>query len=186
MQLNSITPGWRVLKRYGSSKAIISSYLWIVVVPIAAKLLPELNNFFSHTEIDISLGLPFSWELFYYAAISFSISSYIFSTHCPFINMKFDTPIDALDTGYGMNQLDSYFLDKTSKFKDHKRAELCKERYESISAGEDEYNDKFWIVHREFSKRRVGWRFICTMGYIIGFLFIGIILAQNFIYVWNH
>ncbi len=180
----TLVPGWRALKRYGKNKAIISSYIWIIIVPIAAKIIPEINDYLDSIGIVVNISLPFSWELFYYSAVFFSISSYIFSTQCPYIVTKYDTPLDAKNTGYGINQLDTYFFDKIKENGIEREKEL-KDNYNNINEGEDEYNDKFWIVHREFSQRRLFWRIICTIGYIVGFGFLGTILIQNFRYVWG-
>ena len=73
--LNRFFPTWSGLKAFSTNRIFRMSYLWIVFVPLVAK-------FFSKTEsavnfvlqkapepiITLSLGVPFSWNLFYFGS----------------------------------------------------------------------------------------------------------------------
>lgn len=86
---------WDKLNSLGTSKALKSSYIWFVSVPIAATFLSQLNvpievTFWGRTH-QFDLTLPFNWILFYFASIVFSLASIIFTLRCPDLIKRYKT-----------------------------------------------------------------------------------------------
>ncbi|MCJ8337591.1 MAG: hypothetical protein MJK10_03890 [Pseudomonadales bacterium] len=78
---------WSYARHLADSAIVKSSYIWLLVVPIAAKLLSNTEGslgviIFGET-VDVPLSLPFSWQLFFYAAIVFSCANVIYTIRCP-------------------------------------------------------------------------------------------------------
>src|SRR5437764_13934173 len=84
-KLGSVT--WSDLRRYGTNRVLKSSYFWLAAVPIAAKLLLQLNQplvfRWLGKEHMVFLHLPFSWSAFYFSAVAFSVASALFAFFCP-------------------------------------------------------------------------------------------------------
>lgn len=81
--LSKLNMGWQELRQIQRSKFISSMYIWIFVVPVVAKLLFKIEehlafDFFGQ-KIELVLSLPFSWKIFFYCALSFSIANSIVS-----------------------------------------------------------------------------------------------------------
>jgi len=82
-------------------------------VPIAAKVLNKHPNEYSFGNGDnpiiITLGLPFSWEILYFMALSFGIATFIYSYKCPDLLKKFSSWDKFNEKGLGKKQLLVYF-----------------------------------------------------------------------------
>lgn len=88
--------GWFRLKRTGESRLVATSYGWIVIVPILAKLFDKVSG--EHTvelgvikeSILINLELPFNWKVFFFMALSFSIGKALYGIWCPLLLRHFE------------------------------------------------------------------------------------------------
>ena len=78
---------WEVLKKFADIKLIKSMYIWLALVPIAARLLENIDrNITLHIfdyALQLNTNLPFSWTLFFFSALSFSMASVIYFIWCP-------------------------------------------------------------------------------------------------------
>lgn len=80
---------WNKLHTLGQSKIVKSSYIWLFIIPVAAKLLSpfagehELEIFGKLFYVDIDL--PFKWKLLFLMAILFGIGQAIYALRCPTI-----------------------------------------------------------------------------------------------------
>lgn len=83
----NLLPDWRPLRAIGQNRAVKSSYLWFVSVPVAARFLGQLDDplviSLGQQVHSIELDLPFSWILFYFAAVAFALGTLLFSSFCP-------------------------------------------------------------------------------------------------------
>ena len=81
------TLGWEKLKSNTSNTFIRSNYIWLAFVPAAAKVLQKLESPLEigvgDASITLVLELPFSWQLFYWGAISFIVAHLIYLWRCP-------------------------------------------------------------------------------------------------------
>ncbi len=80
-------PSWSTLTKYGRSRLIRTSYIWLFAVPFLAQLLRgvdrELELSFLGNPLTLTLDLPFSWKMFYFGAVAAAIASAVYSTYCP-------------------------------------------------------------------------------------------------------
>lgn len=110
-------PTWTHLNSLGRNKILKSSYVWIVVVPVVAKLFSVLEETLTFTilnaEITLKFALPFSWQMLYLSAVFFGIGSLIYSRFCPEIVAKYDSLSDFTAEGKGIKQLRESFLKVT-------------------------------------------------------------------------
>jgi len=104
--------GWEFISKYGRNKFVKTSYIYLVIVPLLAKLLSKLENplkiILSGIEYKFDLSLPFNWILFYFAALAFTIGYIIFFVRAPNIikeNINFS---DFSDAKKNFNHLSGY------------------------------------------------------------------------------
>lgn len=99
-------PTWTILKGWSTFAWVRSSYLWIVVVPIAAKFVSLLTSPISlplsdEYKLTLPVELPFSWKFFYVAALSFAVARFIYSICCPKLIKDYDSLSDYQADGRG-------------------------------------------------------------------------------------
>jgi hypothetical protein len=102
---------WLSLKRFGSLRVLKTSYIWLVAVPLAAKILAAMPNKIHipwfEFDIPLAIDLPFSWEAFYFSAVFFAIASFLFGISCPSIIKNYDSFTDYEAEGRGFMTLKS-------------------------------------------------------------------------------
>ncbi|WP_057833216.1 hypothetical protein [Colwellia sp. TT2012] len=88
-------PNWESFKSLGRSKVIKSSYWWLFIVPMLAKLFEatgdEIVVTIFNATFRMTLNLPFSWSLFYFSAVCFSFASITYLFKCPKSIDKYDS-----------------------------------------------------------------------------------------------
>lgn len=106
---------WTHLNNLGRNKTLRSSYLWIVIVPLAAKMLSAIESplelIILNARINLNLSLPFSWQLFYFSSLLIALGSLIYSIFCPDIIKNYDKFSDLTDQGKGGKQIIEYLLE---------------------------------------------------------------------------
>jgi len=120
IRLIALIPTWTTLRTLGNSKVLRSAYFWLLIVPIAARLLSQLSrplhvSLFGHTHA-IHLDLPFSWYCFYFAAVAFSIASFLYSVSCPSPIKEFSSFQDYYQAGNGARRLRAILKHAVTKF----------------------------------------------------------------------
>ncbi len=90
---------WGLLRALGNSRLVTFSFVWLLVVPIAAKLLAPFAGQhtldFSHlgfgidAPITVTIALPFSWQRFYLMSGLFVIGQAIYWIACPEIVKRY-------------------------------------------------------------------------------------------------
>ena len=80
-------PMWDDLNRFGKSRILQSFYIWLFLVPMAAKALSVVDDPLVLTGISdglrIQLTLPFSWQVFYVSAVFVAAANVVYSFRCP-------------------------------------------------------------------------------------------------------
>ena len=128
-------PTWQALESIGNNKLVKSSYIWIIIIPMVAKLLeniPENLEVPFYKNIIITLTLPFSWQLLYFSALSFAISTAIFYIFCPPLISKFPDIQEYKKRGLEKEQLITFFstwLRKNDSTYDAKGKNISKESF---------------------------------------------------------
>ncbi len=98
---------WSGLQRLGSSRLVATSYSWLILVPIAAKLLSHIDGTINpvvvtlfNARIPIIAALPFSWRMLYFSALCFSIAVFVYNFWCPKIVREFRNYRDFSNEGH--------------------------------------------------------------------------------------
>jgi hypothetical protein len=178
---------WSTLYDMGNSRLLRTSYVWLIVVPIAAKLLVGVNELLTFSvygqEFQIEPGLPFSWKAFYFSSVSFSVAGLIYSFRCEGLAKHFRTFADYENEGRGVRQLmiparihgDQAGGDAVDIFIDAAQTgePVCRE----VQA------DAFWALRYVQDKLRPWSLGTCSLFYLIGFGLLAMVLLQNFWYV---
>ena len=103
--MTRMIPLWSSLNRVERSRILWSSYFWLILVPILAKLLikvgPEIQIPIGKSVVTFNLDLPFSWKMFYFASVAFAVASFIYSVWCPEFVRRYSTFSDYTDDGKG-------------------------------------------------------------------------------------
>ena len=192
---------------------ILTSYFWIIFVPIAANLITKLNNPLNFLilgeTIQVNMDLPFSWKLFFYAACCFTVASVIFKLSCPVSIRNYKNYDDFKQKG-------GSYIEIYSDLLIHHRAlgEFALWRTLQISTGvdhEEEYqlasrhspettetppdyfmltppsdnrmNDAFFHIRSLVSELRTPARILAAFFYLIGLILVFLISTQNLLYV---
>jgi hypothetical protein len=207
-RLDHIT--WSDLRRFGTNRVLKSSYWWLAIVPIAAKILLQFNQPFVFTffgkEHTIFFRLPFSWYLFYFAAVAFAIASGLFSLFCPKMIKRNASFADFYRESSGAQELLEYYfsLDKDQRNEvlpqlalDARRALGIQDNTRPSDPTEfaisvqtqirevkrEEMTDLFSILRRAHDAHAPKVRIAVVLAYSIGFVLITIVGLQNFAWV---
>lgn len=179
-----------------------------------AQIGPEIEIPFWQSSITITLGLPFSWKMFYFSAIGFAFASFLYSMRCPAIIRDYDRFSDFEQEGKGSTQLIgalSPLVLRPSLFEhyDHRRwlenfiNRFCelprdpptdflkshRETYEVLDQtrirDSNLLPDAFWVIRSYADRSSPLPRMACGLFYLVAFVFVLIVLGQNFLYVWT-
>lgn len=122
--------GWIPLRGLGNSRLIATSYFWFLVVPVAVELLLpiagdyEYNPPWLNRPVHIVVDLPFTWYLFYGAAISFVFAKLVYLTKCPRVVRDLENYGEYIATHVGLRVLLSYIEILIPQFDVAQRTEL--------------------------------------------------------------
>lgn len=90
-----VSAHWTTLRRWGRSRLLATSYIWLIFVPLAAKIMEPLAgkhdfHIFGST-FNLHLALPFSWTWFYAMALFFATAQAIYFIRCPSFIREFES-----------------------------------------------------------------------------------------------
>ncbi len=108
-------PSWSTLTKYGRSRLIRTSYVWLFAVPFLAQLLRGVDREFQLSilgnPISLTLDLPFSWKMFYFGAVAAAIASVVYSTFCPNIIRDYERYWELSREGKGSRHITRALLE---------------------------------------------------------------------------
>lgn len=180
---------WDDLNRFGKNRILQSSYVWLFVVPIAARALSVISDPLVLTGISegfrIRMTLPFSWHLFYFSAVVVSIAGLIYMLMCPELIQRFNTFAEFRSEGRGIEYLKGYATKLKRQARTEEEGFNSFFRAQEVEAAdpEKELPELFWRIHEEENKKFPYWRFVCFSLYFTGLLLIGGVLVQNLVFV---
>ncbi|MDM8540005.1 hypothetical protein QUF90_02855 [Desulfococcaceae bacterium HSG9] len=170
---------WSQLNSFGKSKILNSSYFWLFFVPIAAKLLVKVDDIsidLFYSKLEICLELPFSWKLFYFSSICFSVASFIYNLKCPKLIKEFNDFNQYGITGRSGIQLKEFIF---QIIKDENEID----NYLKYLNEKTDVRNSFWNLREKADFMHSNYRKICALLYFSGFILFFIILCQNLLYV---
>jgi hypothetical protein len=187
-----------------------SSYWWLAFVPIAAKILLQFSQPFVFTllgkEHTIFFRLPFSWYVFYFAAVAFAIGTGLFSLFCPRMIKRYSSFAEFYRESSGAQELLEYYFSLNKEQRGDVLPQLAWEVSHSLEirnptrpadptefaisvqtqireVKREEMTDLFSILRRAHDSRAPRIRIAVVVSYSIGFVLITIVALQNFAWV---
>jgi hypothetical protein len=207
---------WLKVADIGNSKIVKSMLIWMLITPIFAKLLESANTAnitFLQLDKPIVLGLPFSWQVFFFCALSFTIANIIFSYKCPELIKKYKYFADFESRDNSLYLLINYLNQHITKevVKDNALEikvivskytpsdDIAKEwasddtsnvnwkkGIDSLKhSARDNTPDIFSSLRILVAKLYPNWSKACMFLYVLGFFGLTIVMVQNVIYVYN-
>lgn len=200
---------WGNISKLGKNKYVKSSYFWIAIVPIIAK-------FFYHTEkiltlnvfnqnIVIDLALPFSWKVFFIAALLFTIGNLFYMFRCPKILQENNNANDFFSIGKGEEHLKNYAEEIGLSIEEPRRGipdwlltkMLSKEEYErmnrpsiigtssmsELEAIRERQLHKFWTIFEAAKYKNIISIYVSIISYALGLLLILWLILANIAFV---
>lgn len=164
---------WSALRRAGQSRFLKTAYIWLFVVPVAARILqaaPATVRLVWPGEFDLQLALPFSWRCFYWSALFVAAADFVFWLRCPSI-VK-----DHLDK-------ESFVRAGKQDFHVVTYQQEIRPSYDPEPEDEPPEDITFWSVHHEADRIRRRSRFACAMLYLVGFALFLVVAGQNLLFV---
>ncbi|WP_319557688.1 hypothetical protein [Thiomicrorhabdus sp.] len=209
-----MTLKWSSQRTIANSRIVKTSVIWLFIVPFVAKLLSTIDDVIQLTifegSISISTVLPFSWQLLFFAAISFTIAGIIYSTVCPEIVKNYENYAQFESVGKTRLQINSALKNiawKQSEKKFKKDYVLLVKKYlqtysklssqysdanlnengvsllEDISDIEGKNSNAFYYVYELSDTYGQPFIWSSLIFYIVGFICFTIIGIQNILYV---
>ncbi len=183
-------PDWATLEKIQKVRIVQSTYVWIFIVPVLAKALSRIEDpikmMVFYQKFELHTSLPFSWWVFYFAAISFVLANLIFIWKCPKIVKDHNDFGDFLAKKKGeahlyyyATQLDNQYNDFIHFLSENRLVNQFEEHERTQFDYEVKMSDAFWGIHDVHNVIRRFWRLFCTSLYAVGFILIFIVLVQN-------
>jgi hypothetical protein len=214
-QALAAVPNWPAFERLGESRTVRSTYVWVFLVPIVARAfasVPETIQVpWMSAEIHVSLRLPFSWEMGYYAALSFACGSFVYQLFSPAFSRRYKSYPDFGRDMRGSLSLMTQFLRlhmRRSMFWPLKLGPAMKRQFLALTefSGDVEFltdptkptpiaalqltkakagheADAFYVIQHQLNRTYVLARLVCLVSYLLGFLFILRVAWESFLYV---
>lgn len=168
---------WSALANIQKVSVVKSMYIWLLIVPILAKTLSNIEGVANVTIFEYSfaldLGLPFSWKVFYFAALSFAASNLIYLGKCYSIIKDHRSFSHFKEEGKGEKQLRDYSNEVGFKIF------IQPPNTMEIKLESKHLQEPFWEVFEKANMGRPLARYSSGILYVIGFLLMGVILVQN-------
>ena len=111
---------WLKISEIGNSKLVKTMLIWLFLTPILAKSLAPINSIhfgFLEENKNINLSLPFSWEIFFFCALAFTIANIIYIYKCPILIRKYKNYSDFKEKDNSLYLMVSYFEEHSKKIK---------------------------------------------------------------------
>lgn len=177
---------WESINKLGKNRLLATSYVWLIVVPLFAKILSLVESpldFSSYVPgLIINFSLPFSWQLFYFSAVVISLAGIIYYCACPGIIKGFSTFADFQSEGRDA----SYLI----RYAEHLKGFSFEGNAVQLTHSDSEPDiqrqfmpDAFWQIYEHEKTRHPSVRAICFSLYVVGLALILIVLADNFRFV---
>lgn len=192
--------GWSKIGFLGKNRILTTSFLWVVVVPLCANFFNNVNSIKvkAWDEVySLNLVVPFSWHLFYFAALAIAIGKVIYTIFCPEMIARYENPNDFRNQGLGTVSLVDSFRKALDNHDENVRITLtekflhkyCKDdinpqrdaekKIDSAVLRNGTAGDAFWYVRKLYERTNLLSFWLCFCCYLIGSLLLFIVVADN-------
>ena len=195
---------WDTIKGFGEAKALKASYVFLIMVPLAARFLDggpnKLLFNFHGNQFVFNLTVPFSWTVLYVSAILASIAGVMYEMICPklvkdysnfaaFENAHRDgSHLNSSIDWLSMLPLDTDLDEKIRRMKDLYNSDpIDNARVIESLTGEMKTRPKDFYFVRDASNLALPLsRLTISIAYFVAFLCLGYVLLENVYYVFRH
>jgi hypothetical protein len=178
---------WSVVQKLSRNKLLASSYVWLIIVPIFAKLLAQVESPIELTNIAaglvIDLTLPFSWKVFYCAAVLFSVGGLVYSLSCPKLIQTVQSYGDFKQQGLNGFYLKEYAQGLTDFEYEHNARMAVDAFPRQADELEPNLSEGFQQLYSYEDSRRSLAIFACLILYSLGLALMTWVLIDNAHYV---
>jgi len=170
-------PSWITLSKLSKYKIVQTTIFWLIFLPTMAKITEKLGDSIFIYGYEIIIKLPFSWFYLYFSAIFIFLAQMYYKITAPNIYNE-NSSYEEFDTnGRNKEHLEKYVSDfpyEQSKF-------LGK----IIKGPSNDIKTLFWKIWYECEYEFKFHRFIISTLYFIGFFFLGFVIIENIIFVYD-
>ena len=146
-------------------------YIWIFVVPVLAKLLFKIEEYLAFDlfgqKIELVLSLPFSWKVFFYSALSFSIANSIVLLACPRIIKDHLSFSGFIGDGKNHEHLKYYATDIEDTYFPLLNDQPSVDERDRLMHSEH-IRDEFWRIYNKGNLSRSVLRIFTLFFYVVG------------------
>lgn len=183
-----MTPRWSSIRGLAQARIVTSMYLWLFVVPVLAQALSRLTgvarmNVFGHL-FEVNLSLPFSWQIFYFSALCFTIGNVVFVLRCPSVIKDHRTASEFRAAGKGIDQIDAYSIDAQMPPDEYAAAKTQVEAH--YKNNDERFHDLFWQVHAYADRQRLRELWLTSLLYAAGLALVAYVFVENLLVVIEH
>ena len=170
---------WANIRNIHKMRLVQQMYIWLFALPVVANALEKLPDPITleiwGQRVDLTTRLPFSWQLFYFAAVCFVISNLIYQLRCPRVVKDHPNFATFLDERKGVSHLEWYrkVLKAPMAIKRNHQERLIQDLH---------FQQSFWEIHAFGNLSSFYSRLFAGLLLLLGFASIGFVLAQG---VWS-
>ncbi len=187
--LSKLNIGWKELRQIQRSKFISSMYIWIFVVPVVAKLLFKIEEHLEFDlfgqKIELVLSLPFSWKVFFYSALSFSIANSIVLLSCPRIIKDHLSFSGFIGDGKNHEHLNDYGKDIADTYFPLLNDQPSVDERDRLMHSEH-IRDEFWRIYNKGNLARSVRRISTLLFFVVGIGLFLLVLGTNIYWVTKY
>lgn len=163
---------WVVISQNSKNKKIQTVVLWLFFLPTIAKITEKLGNTIIIYGYELTIQLPFSWFYLYFSALFLFLFQIYTLLVLPKIYKDNNSYEDFERSGKNSEDIRRYSND----FKKYRNEPIPKEFGNQAM---------FWQIWNDGNYEYYLHRCIISLLYYIGIFFIGFVIVENFIYVYD-
>ncbi len=169
---------WHKLRNIQKNRLVQSSYIWLVIVPVSAKLFSKISDTITFSigefQYQFDMVLPFSWVLFYFAALFFTIGNVLFVVFAPQIIKENEDYGGFESAGRGYSHLIDYIKEDVDRGKLNQK---------KAGGRQIDHSFEFWHIYNSRTNESYCVRGLTGMLYVLGlvlFIYVGV---QNLLWI---
>lgn len=195
---------WDTIRNFGEAKVLRTSFLFLFLVPVIARLLANVPDEvivpLFNKSITIPLDLPFSWFVLFLSACFASIGNIIYAILCPELIKQYkDFPAYIADERDGTHLLPYLkkisFQSASSETSEH--VEAVRRLYNNSPISSDDVADHlqgkrtlnprtFYFMRDSVNLAQPLVRLGASVSYFFAFICLGVIAVQNIYFVFGY
>lgn len=195
---------WDTIKGFGEARALKASYVFLILVPLAARFLdggPNRLIFdFLGNQVVFNLAVPFSWTVLYVSAVLASLGGVMYEMLCPNLVKEYSnfaafeeahrdgSHLNSNIEWLSMLQVNVDLEVKIDRIKELYNSDPIDNRrlIESLNGDSKTRAKDFYFVRDASNLALPLSRLTVSIAYFGAFLCLGFVVLQNIYYVFRH